>query len=103
MFQQDNAPFHPGQAAQIGSTSIVENCNEWCGCTLAQRKAFIGVVYYAKVGTKQSSDTKVGKCGFGKINKRGEKLVEFSEANRLHFQYIFEEAAQEEVDMERPK
>ena len=45
--------------------------------------------FNAKVGTKQSSDTKVGNFGFGKRNKRGEKLVEFSEANRLFISNIF--------------
>ena len=33
--------------------------------------------FNAKVGTKQSSDAKVGNFGFGKRYKRGEKLVEF--------------------------
>jgi len=39
--------------------------------------------FNAKAGAKQSSDTKVGNFGFGKRNKREEKLVKFSEANRL--------------------
>ena len=45
--------------------------------------------FNAKVGTKQSSDTKVGNFGFGKRNKRGEKLVEFSETNRLFISNTF--------------
>ena len=45
--------------------------------------------FNAKIGTKQSSDTKVGNFGFGKRNKRGEKLVEFSEANRLFISNTF--------------
>ena len=45
--------------------------------------------FNAKVGTKQSSDTKVENFGLGKRNNRGEKLVEFSEANRLFISNTF--------------
>jgi len=39
--------------------------------------------FNAKVGTKQNSDKNVGNFGFGKRNKRGDKLVEFTEVNKL--------------------
>jgi len=45
--------------------------------------------FNAKVEAKLSSDTKVGNFGFGKRNERGEKLLEFSEANRLFISNIF--------------
>jgi len=45
--------------------------------------------FSAKVGTKQSSNTKVGNFRFGKRNKRGEKLAELSKANRLYISNTF--------------
>jgi len=40
-------------------------------------------------GDKQSSDTKVRNFRFGKRNNRGEKLVEFSETNKLFISNTF--------------
>jgi len=45
--------------------------------------------FNAKVGTKQSSGTKVRNFGFDKRNRRGEKLVEFSETSRLFISNTF--------------